>query len=657
MNDQLAHALKKLFELSRPQKRMISVTADLIFVFLSLWVAYALRLETWLWRPTWSHLPVFFVTGVITIAVFVRLGLYRAVIRYISEKALMVVLAGVVASGLSLVVSGYLLQAMVPRSVPVMYGSFLFIMVAGTRFGFRALINRPMEKSKGRVLIVGTGSRALELHHALIQGTEYRPMGFVTLDSKKHRSLIAGFQVYAVSHLKKAVNEQGIQRVFLALDDNVALSRKELITTLEELQVPIQTVPAVSELVAGTARINDIRDLDPAELLGREPVQPSRGPTKDIVQGRAVMVTGAGGSIGSELCRQLVQERPSAIVLMEQSEYALYSIDKELKAIVSAQGLSVNVHSMLGSVLHRRRCEAIMRTFKVDTVYHAAAYKHVPLVESNVIEGLQNNVMGTRHCAEAAIAAGVNRFVLISTDKAVRPANVMGATKRMAELVLQGLSAHQQGTIFSIVRFGNVLGSSGSVVPLFRDQIRSGGPVTVTHPEVIRYFMTIPEAGHLVRQAAAMGKGGEVFVLNMGEPVKIADLAKRMIRLMGLSERTGLNSDGDIEIVYTGLRPGEKLYEELLIGDNPVATTNARIMMAREACLPWAEVRVLLDELAQASQQFDCDRVVQILSEAPTGFSPQHVLQDELWSVSGDTDVPPVAETLPNSSNVYKFPV
>lgn len=621
-----------LFELPRPYKRLVSVTADLFFVCLALWVAFALRHESWLWVPSLQHLSAFAITSVVTIGVFVRLGLYRAVVRYISEKALMVVLAGVIASSLALILSGYFFQAMVPRSVPVIYASFLFIMVAGTRFCFRALINRPREKSKGRVLIVGTGPRALQLHYALIQGTEYRPMGFVSLDNRKHKTLIAGFQVYGVHHLKRAVKEQGVQRVFLALESGGTYSRRALLATLEDLRVPVQTVPSMSELVAGQARINDIRDLDIPDLLGRERVVPDHQVVRESVEGNVVMVTGAGGSIGSELCRQLILGHPACIVLMDQSEYALYQIDKELRSILGAEGVTVEIHPMLGSVLHRRRCEAIMRSFNVGIVYHAAAYKHVPLVEHNVIEGVQNNIMGTWHCAEAAVAAGVDRFVLISTDKAVRPTNVMGATKRMAELILQGLAARQTDTVFSIVRFGNVLGSSGSVVPLFREQIRNGGPVTVTHPDIVRFFMTIPEASQLVLQAGAMGCGGEVFVLNMGEPVKIVDLARKMIHLMGLSEKTLENPDGEVEIQYTGLRPGEKLYEELLIGNNPTPTAHSRIMMARESFLPWAEVEPLLNKLAVASRQFDCETIIRIMSEAPTGYLAQHDVRDALWS-------------------------
>jgi FlaA1/EpsC-like NDP-sugar epimerase len=645
-----------LFELPRSQKRLVSVMADLTFVLGTLWASFALRLENWLWLPTYAHLWVFLLTALATITVFIRLGLYRAVIRYISEKALMVVLAGVTASAFVLVISGYLFQAMVPRSVPVIYGALLFIMVAGTRFVFRSMINHPREKTKGRVLIVGTGARALQLHFALMQGTEFRPMGFVSLDNSKHKTLIAGFPVCGIASVNRAVREQGIQRVFLALEDNSGVRRQELIEKLEELAVPVQTVPSMSELVAGQARINDVRDLDIADLLGREAVAPDFAMVSASLCDKVILVTGAGGSIGSELCRQIVRQNPACMVLMEQSEYALYSIEKELRTITQVESLKVTIHPLLGSVVHRRRCEAIMRRFGVHIVYHAAAYKHVPLVEQNIIEGVQNNVIGTWRCAEAAIDAGVQRFVLISTDKAVRPTNVMGASKRLAELVLQGLARRQAATTFSIVRFGNVLGSSGSVVPLFRDQIRDGGPVTVTHPDIIRYFMTIPEAAQLVLQAGAMGEGGDVFVLEMGEPVKIADLARKMIHLMGLKEKSILNPDGDIEIIYTGLRPGEKLYEELLVGNQPMATGHPRVMRARERALGWRQVEALLDELALASQQFDCEKVLSVLQRAPTEYRPNKDIQDALWG-AGIYEGQSTGSEHQSEDNIRKLPV
>lgn len=624
-----------LFNLPRPQKRLISVLADTAFILLAMWGAFSLRFENLAWVPSDRQLLVFGCTVLTSVFAFAKLGLYRAVIRYISEKALMVMIMGVLISAISLIIYGYLFQALVPRSVPVIYGAFVFMLVAGTRFAFRALINRPREKAKGRVLIVGTGPKALQLSSALVQGTEYRPMGFVSLDRSKHKSLIAGKQVYGLAHIQRAVREQGIQRIFLALEDDGRVDRKSLIRNLEELVVPVQTVPSMSELVAGQARINDIRDLDIEDLLGRDPVKPNVELVADSLRGKVVMVTGAGGSIGSELCRQIIRHQPKTVVLFEQSEFSLYAIERELRSISQVEGADVELYPVLGNICHRRRCERVMRAFGVQVVYHAAAYKHVPLVEHNVIEGVQNNLFGTWHAAEAAIDAGVERFVLISTDKAVRPTNVMGATKRLAELVLQGLATRQSDTVFSMVRFGNVLGSSGSVVPLFRDQIRDGGPVTVTHPDITRYFMTIPEASQLVLQAGTMGQGGDVFVLDMGEPVKIADLARKMIRLMGLSEKTEKHPEGDIEVIYTGLRPGEKLFEELLIGNSPQGTSHPRIMMATEVSLSWAEVEKALKQLMIASRNFDCGGVVELLKAAPTGYAPTGELEDFVWCELG----------------------
>lgn len=635
----LSYLKNYLFNLPRPQKRFVSVLADMVFISFAMWAAFSLRFENLAWVPSEKQVMVFGCTVVTSVFMFAKLGLYRAVIRYISEKALMVMITGVLLSAIAFIIYGYLFQALVPRSVPVIYGAFVFMLVAGTRFGFRAAINRPREKAKGRVLIVGTGPKALQLSSALIQGTEYRPMGFVSLDRSKHKSLIAGMQVYGLSHIQRAVREQGIQRIFLALEDDGSVDRKSLIRHLEELVVPVQTVPSMSELVAGQARINDIRDLDVEDLLGRDPVKPDTEMVSESLRGKVVMVTGAGGSIGSELCRQIIRHRPKTLVLFEQSEFSLYSIERELKSISQVEGGVVNLYPVLGNICHRRRCERVMRAFNVQIVYHAAAYKHVPLVEHNVIEGVQNNLFGTWHTAEAAIDAGVERFVLISTDKAVRPTNVMGATKRLAELVLQGLAVRQKETTFSMVRFGNVLGSSGSVVPLFRDQIRDGGPVTVTHPDITRYFMTIPEASQLVLQAGTMGKGGDVFVLDMGEPVKIADLARKMIRLMGLSEKSDAYPQGDVEVIYTGLRPGEKLFEELLIGDNPQGTSHPRIMMAREVSLSWDEVEQTLKQLMVASRTFNCANIIEILRSSPTGYSPMDQLEDFVWCELGGESI------------------
>ncbi|MGP4846099.1 polysaccharide biosynthesis protein [Marinobacter sp. 1Y8] len=623
--------LQSFLGFPRVYKRIISVASDVFFLFFAIWAAYALRLEHQLWVPSTDQFTVSAVSVLFTIVVFIRLGLYRAVIRYMGDQALLTITYGVVLSSLSLIVLGYLFQVFVPRSVPIIYGALAFVFVAGTRLGIRALVNRPLQRAKESVAIIGAGETGMQLASALSQGTEFRPVAFVTFEPSNHKSMINGLPVISIEHIAKNMARYRVQRLLLALDVNTKVDRKALLKQLEPLSIPVQTVPSMSELVAGQARINDIRDLEIEDLLGRDPVQPDAAIVARSLFDKSVMVTGAGGSIGSELCRQILRHKPKVLVLFERSEFALYAIEKELGSINSIEGLEVEIQPVLGSVVHRRRCESVMRAFGTQIVYHAAAYKHVPLVEQNVIEGVQNNTFGTWHTAEAAIASGVERFVLISTDKAVRPTNVMGATKRLAELVLQGLAQRQSNTHFSMVRFGNVLGSSGSVVPLFRDQIRDGGPVTVTHPDIIRYFMTIPEASQLVLQAGSMGQGGEVFVLDMGEPVKIADLARKMVSLMGLVEKTEKKPDGDIEIVFSGLRPGEKLFEELLIGDNPQGTAHPRIMMAREVSLPWADVEQLLAHLTAASQAFDCRTVIDVLKTAPTGYQPNSDVSDLVW--------------------------
>jgi FlaA1/EpsC-like NDP-sugar epimerase len=405
----------------------------------------------------------------------------------------------------------------------------------------------------------------------------------------------------------------------------------EIINNLEQTPVHVQTMPDTADLAAGNARVDDIREVDIRDILGRDPVPPNPRLLGACIRGRSVMVTGAGGSIGSELCMQIMSLSPKRLVLLELSEAALYTIDQTLQDLARRQPIDVEIVALIGSAHHHSRMREVLEAYSVDTVYHAAAYKHVPLVEHNMIEGIHNNVFGTLHTAEAAAAAGVKSFVLVSTDKAVLPTNVMGATKRFAELVLQGLNQRGSTTTFSMVRFGNVLASSGSVVPLFREQIRSGGPVTVTHPEIFRYFMTIPEAASLVIQAGSMGTGGDVFVLDMGKPVRIRDLAEKMIHLMGLTVRDADSPDGDIEIRYTGLRPAEKLYEELLIGNNVAGTEHPGIMRAEEDFLPWHELKPLLDQLWTTCQRLDCIKAREILLHAVTGYTPTKEVEDLVW--------------------------
>ncbi|ASP37496.1 nucleoside-diphosphate sugar epimerase [Bacterioplanes sanyensis] len=610
-------------------KRLMTVASDILVLGLALWGSVSLHRDQ-LYAPSQHDVLLYLLTLTVTVAVFIRLGLYRAVLRFLSDRAILTISAGSLCSVAALWFFSLLLQKPISSAVLVTYGALAFLFVGGTRFGTRALINRPGARNKEAVGIVGVGDTARQLASALQQGTEFRPAAFFAPTPVADLSLIAAIPVYNLGHAERVVRELGLKKLLLALDESAedvppsfkSRQRLQVLNQLESLSVPVQAVPSVSCLVSGRVRISDIRDLEVEDLLGRESVSIHNEQVQQAIAGCNVLVTGAGGSIGSELCRQILRQQPQKLVLFEQSEYALYQIERELRQLMAADRYEVELVPVLGSVLHRRRCSSVMTENQVELVYHAAAYKHVPLVEHNVIEGVQNNVFGTWYAAEAAIEAGVQRFVLISTDKAVRPPNVMGASKRLAELVLQGLATRQSATVFTMVRFGNVLGSSGSVVPLFREQIREGGPVTVTHPDICRFFMTIPEAAQLVLQAGTMAGGGEVFVLDMGEPVKIADLARKMIHLMGLTEKTLSNPGGDIEVVFTGLRPGEKLFEELLIGNDPQGTTHPRIMMAREHAEPWHQVSELLEQLSRASRAFDRQRIIQLLYQAPLGYQP-----------------------------------
>jgi FlaA1/EpsC-like NDP-sugar epimerase len=495
----------------------------------------------------------------------------------------------------------------------------------------RSVVHRKIMKEKERVIIYGAGKSGLQLSSILFHAKQLQPIAFIDDDVSKQGSILNGIRVYSPNAISDVISKYGAKRVLLALGHAPRSKRSVIIRQLEPLPVVIQTIPQINDVVSGKAQIEEIRDVEIEDLLGRDEVSADRELLSDCIHNKSVMVTGAGGSIGSELCRQIIRLKPSKIVLFELSEFALYKIEQEINRYVAKRGLAIEVHGVMGSVQKRHRMEVIMKSFEVHTVYHAAAYKHVPLVEQNVIEGVRNNVFGTWYCAEAAIKSGVETFVLISTDKAVRPTNVMGATKRLSELVLQGLAQRQDQTRFCMVRFGNVLGSSGSVVPLFRHQIKEGGPVTVTHRDITRYFMTIPEAAQLVLQAGSMGEGGDVFLLDMGDQVRISDLAEKLIHLMGLEVKNNNNPDGDIEIQYTGLRPGEKLYEELLIGDNPSATSHPRIMKAREISLPWADVEVILGKIDQYSYLFDCQSVRDVLIKAPLGYTPSSEISDSVW--------------------------
>ncbi|ELI9684341.1 polysaccharide biosynthesis protein [Vibrio vulnificus] len=630
--DKLAY----IWSLPRVHKRLISLAIDTLLITFSFFMAIWVRHGEVAVSVSSETLLTLAGTVVVTLVTFTKLGLYRAVLRYLTFHALTVVVLGALISALSITTFAYFFNAEVPRTVPVIYMTFLALLCGGARMMVRSLIVQASRKGCERVLIYGAGSTGRQLAIALRNAETYQVKGFIDNDPSLENTIIQGLTVHSSQQISRLVEKQEIEKILLAMPRATRSERKAIIDGLLHLPVEVLTVPDFKDIVNGNATVDELKDVAIEDLLGRDPVEPNPELMKANIHGKVVMVTGAGGSIGSELCRQIVRQKPKTLILFELSEYGLYEIDKELSGMVEAMQLEVEIIPLLGSVQRINRLSATMRAFGVQTVYHAAAYKHVPLVEYNVVEGVRNNVFGTYYSAKAAIEAGVESFVLISTDKAVRPTNVMGTSKRMAELALQALAAKENdkvnGTRFCMVRFGNVLGSSGSVIPLFKRQIEEGQAITVTHPDIIRYFMTIPEAAQLVIQAGSMGKGGDVFVLDMGEPVKIVDLAKNLIQLSGLEVKSSDKPNGDIEIKFTGLRPGEKLYEELLIGDNVEGTDHERIMTANEQFLPLEEFNQILDNLDKACHEFDHETIRQILLETPTGFNPTDGIGDLVWN-------------------------
>ncbi|HCG6695214.1 polysaccharide biosynthesis protein [Vibrio parahaemolyticus] len=628
--------LQFIWQLSRTNKRIVSVLIDVVLIFMAFHLAILVRSgETnyFTYPSVWS---IQIAVTIVTIAVFARLGLYRAVLRYLTFQALFVVATGAVISATLVAALSFYMSDPFPRTVPIIYGAFLALFCGGPRVIVRSLIAQSYSTQSKEVLIYGAGSGGRQLAMALRSSGDYRVRAFIDGDSTLCNTMILGLPVIAIEDAMPIINKYDVSQVLLAVPSAKRSRRKVILDELAKLPVEVLTVPDMTDIVSGKAKIDELKDVAIEDLLGRDPVAPQQVLLEANIKDKVVMVTGAGGSIGSELCRQIVEQSPKSIILFELSEFGLYQIDRELNQLKVEKGLTCDIIPLLGSVQRQHRLETTMSSFKVQTVYHAAAYKHVPLVEFNVIEGVRNNIYGTYYTACAAIKAGVESFVLISTDKAVRPTNVMGTTKRMAELGLQALAdqenAKPNGTRFCMVRFGNVLGSSGSVIPVFKKQIASGGPVTVTHPEITRFFMTIPEAAQLVIQAGAMGKGGDVFVLDMGESVKITDLASNLIQLSGLEVKSEVNPHGDIEIQFSGLRPGEKLYEELLIGDNVKQTAHERIMTAHEVHLPLKEYELLLSDLDFACHSMDHENIRTLLLNAPTGFNPTDGIGDLVWS-------------------------
>ncbi|MCW5632671.1 MAG: polysaccharide biosynthesis protein [Rubrivivax sp.] len=624
----------------------MAAAADLLLLVLATWMAFSLRYETLHWPFALQWLG-YALAPLIAMPVFIAFGLYRAIHRHTGLPALLTLAKAVAVYG-----AMYLAVLLafrfddVPRTVGILQPMLALLLLAGQRAAVRAWFTRGARRARQpyqRVLIYGAGSAGTRLLASLQHSHEMQVLGFIDDDLRLQGREINGVAIHALADVPELVRRRGVAAVLLAIPSLGRTRRNQILEALRETGVHVRTLPGLQDIALGKVQASDVRELDIEDLLGRDPVQPRLDLMTRHTAGKVVLVTGAGGSIGSELSRQLCALQPKALVLVDQSEFALYTIHHELATRIE-QGVlpPVQLVPLLASVRDETRLAEVFTAWRPHIVYHAAAYKHVPLVERNVVEGASNNVLGTWIAARCALAAGVREFVLVSTDKAVRPTNVMGASKRLAEMVLQALAgpggagapavvdaASGRGapstgtpTRFSAVRFGNVLGSSGSVVPLFRQQIRNGGPVTVTHPEVTRFFMTIPEAAQLVVQAGAMARGGEVFVLDMGQPVRIMDLARRMIELQGLAVRDTEHPGGDIEIVVTGLRPGEKLYEELLIGDNPQPTDHPRIMKAREGFLPWAELERRLREFEVASAAGDADGVLALLQELVQGYAP-----------------------------------
>ncbi|MDX9687536.1 polysaccharide biosynthesis protein [Halopseudomonas formosensis] len=651
--------------MSYRQKRAIQVAADVLLLSVSLWMALFLRLgdEGWLW-PDAKQSVLFFLAPVLAIPVYLRMGMYRAVMRHFGNVALYCIAKAVTIGFLAFAFVLFVAKdlgwnVLFPRSSFFSFWALSLILIGGLRLlareyfmgnwltaGLPVLHPSKNEDVGGKpVAIYGAGAAGLQLLASLNVGRLYKTVAFIDDDPDLVGRTIAGLHVYSGSQVRNMIADTGVAEIFLAVPSATRARRQEILTRLQGHGVHVRTIPGIMDLASGKVKVDDLQEVDVADLLGRDPVPPDPSLFERCIRGQAVMVTGAGGSIGSELCRQIVQSEPTTLVLYEHSEFALYAIHSELEGWIRNRQSPITLVPILGSIRNFGRLQDVIHAWDINTIYHAAAYKHVPMVEHNIAEGIMNNVFGTLNAAQAAIKCQVENFVLISTDKAVRPTNVMGSTKRLAEMVLQALS-HEQAprlwdedpavsqvnrTRFTMVRFGNVLGSSGSVIPRFREQIRRGGPVTVTHPKITRYFMTIPEAAQLVIQAGAMGQGGDVFVLDMGEPVTILELARKMIMLSGLTVCDEHNPNGDIAITFSGLRPGEKLYEELLIGDNPESTSHPKIHRANEVFLDWNALLPILDTLRQAVRDDDYELVRETLLSTVQGYSPTGGIVDLLY--------------------------
>ncbi|WP_433692515.1 polysaccharide biosynthesis protein [Herbaspirillum seropedicae] len=634
MKRSLMNLAPPILALPRAAKRLIALFVDLSLCILSVWLAFYLRLGEFVALSGNALWAIAAAVG-IALPIFVISGLYRAIFRYSGWPALMAVARAVGIYGLlyaslftSIGIAG------VPRTIGIIQPMLLLVFVGTSRAFARFWLGGQYQSilqraARPKALIYGAGATGRQLASAITNSPEIQVAGFIDDDDRLHGHVLNGLPIYNPADLKSLATTLNISDILLAMPSISRHRRNEILSHMRSAHVAVRTLPSMIDLAQGKVSVSDLRELDIEDLLGREPVMPNHILLAMNVRSKVVMVTGAGGSIGSELCRQILAVGPSKLLLIEQSEFALYAIHQQLEEKLADR--DIVLVPLLASVQDSERIREIMSTWHPDTVYHAAAYKHVPLVEHNPAEGIKNNVLGTLRTAQAATENGVADFVLISTDKAVRPTNIMGASKRLAEMVLQAIAATSPGTKFSMVRFGNVLGSSGSVVPKFRQQIRDGGPITLTHADITRYFMTIPEASQLVIQAGAMAKGGDVFVLDMGQAVRIMDLARRMIELSGLTVKDELNPEGDIAIEITGLRPGEKLYEELLIGDNPKPTSHSRIMKAHEEFIPWAELEARLSALEMALNVNDVGVIRLMMEKLVTGYTPSDEIVDWVY--------------------------
>lgn len=624
--------------LSRSVKQILMMIADALMIVTALAFSFALLGKDFFGQDQRFYFYLSLATTV-SILVFIRIGLYRALVLYMGLQSGFLILQGVTAASCLLAASYFFAKTPESSDLSILpiFWMIALLLIGGTRFLAKVLLQSLIQnfRPKEPVIIYGAGSSGMQLLVALQNGDQYLPVVFVDDSHNMIGNTVHGIRVYSPNSLYELIESFSVRQIFLAIPSATHGERKEILNRLEHLPVHVKTVPDLFDMVSGKMGVDEIRDIDIEDLLGRDIVPPNPELLGACISGQSVMVTGAGGSIGSELCRQIIAINPAKLILLDSFEFGLYKLEAELLENLQSieGGADIEIVSLLGSVGNRLQMENAIKSFAVDTVYHVAAYKQVPMVEKNVVEGVQNNIFGTLVAAQAAEKFAVKNFVLISTDKAVRPTNVMGATKRFAEQVLQALAARDSDTRFSMVRFGNVLGSSGSVVPLFRHQIAMGGPVTVTHPEVTRYFMTVQEAAQLVIQAGSMATGGDVFVLDMHEPIKITDLAKKMVHLMGFEVKDENSYRGDIAIEYTGLRPGEKLYEELLIGESVTGTEHPKIMRAEEETLSWEELESLLSKLELACRQIDLIEIRKLLMEAVAGFEPEEGAGDLLSEV------------------------